>query len=116
MACWLEWSPEAIEDIESIASYIERDSPWFAQIVASKIVSTAESIPLNPEMCRIVPEIGRKNIRERFVYSYRVIYQIEPERVLVAALTHSFMAAVCYNPSFRGLRGIFEKLTLYVKN
>ena len=33
MACRLEWSPEAIEDIESIASYIERDSPWFAQKV-----------------------------------------------------------------------------------
>jgi plasmid stabilization system protein ParE len=33
MACRLEWSPEAIEDIESIASYIERDSPWFAQII-----------------------------------------------------------------------------------
>ncbi len=88
MACWLEWSQEAIEDIESIASYIERDSPWFAQIVASKIVSTAESIPLNPEMGRVVPEIGRKNIRERFVYSYRVIYQMEPERVLVAAVIH----------------------------
>jgi len=81
----LGWSPEAIE---SIASYIEWDSPRFAQIVASKIVSTAESILLNPEMGRAVPEIGRKSIRERFVYSYRVIYQIEPERALVVAAIH----------------------------
>lgn len=88
MACRLEWSPEAIEDIESIASYIERDSPWFAQIVASKIVGIAESIPLNPEIGRVVPEVGRKNIRERFVYSYRIIYQIDPERALIVAVIH----------------------------
>jgi toxin ParE1/3/4 len=88
MACLLEWSPEAIEDIESIASFIERDSLWFAKVVASKIISTAETIPLNPEMGRVVPEIARKNIRERFVYSYRIIYRIEPERILIAAVIH----------------------------
>ncbi|NOT86144.1 MAG: type II toxin-antitoxin system RelE/ParE family toxin [Methylococcaceae bacterium] len=88
MASRLEWSPEALEDIDSIASYIERDSPWFAQIVVSKIVGAVESIPLNPEMGRVVPEIARKNIRERLVYSYRVIYRIEPEHVLIAAVIH----------------------------
>lgn len=88
MASQLAWSPEAIEDIDCIASYIERDSPWFAQIVASKIVSTAESIPLHPEMGRIVPEIGNKNIRERFVYSYRLIYRIETHQIWIAAVIH----------------------------
>jgi len=88
MACRLEWSLEAIEDIESIASYIERDSPWFARIVASAIVGTTETIPLNPQMGRMVPEIGHKQIRERFVYSYRVIYRIEPERIVMAAVIH----------------------------
>ena len=38
MARGLAWSPEAIEDIESIAVYIERDSAWYAKSVASKIV------------------------------------------------------------------------------
>jgi plasmid stabilization system protein ParE len=45
MARALVWSPEAIEDIESIAAYIERDSPWYAKAVVSKIVETAETIP-----------------------------------------------------------------------
>ena len=48
MARGLVWSPEAIEDIESIASYIERDSAWYAKAVASKIVETAETIPEFP--------------------------------------------------------------------
>jgi plasmid stabilization system protein ParE len=39
-------------------------------------------------MGRVVPEIGQKNIRERFVYSYRVIYRIELEQILVVAVIH----------------------------
>ena len=88
MARDLVWSPEAVEDIESIASYIERDSVWYAKAVASKIVETAEAIPNFPELGRIVPEIGNPAIRERFAYSYRIIYRIETERVLVAAVIH----------------------------
>ena len=45
MARRLAWSPEAIEDIEAIASYIERDSPHYARVVAARLVETAESIP-----------------------------------------------------------------------
>ena len=88
MALRLSWSPEAIEDIDGIASYIERDSPWYAKAVASKIVETAETIPDFPEIGRIVPEIGNPSIRERFVYSYRIIYRIETEQILVAAVIH----------------------------
>ena len=89
MAHRLNWSPEALEDIESIATYIGRDSPWYAKIVATKIVETAETITHFPEAGRIVPEIGNSSIRERFVYSYRIIYRIEPDQILVAAIIHS---------------------------
>lgn len=88
MARGLAWSPEAIEDVEAIASYIERDSPWYAKAVASKIVETAETIPDFPEQGRAVPEIDDASIRERFVHSYRIIYRVEPERILVAAVIH----------------------------
>ena len=36
MARLLVWSPEAIEDLEAIAAYIERDSAWYAKAVVSK--------------------------------------------------------------------------------
>ena len=88
MARALVWSPEAIEDIEAIAAYIERDSPWYARAVASKIVEVAESIPEYPELGRIVPEIGDPAIRERLVHRYRVIYRIDEGRLLVAAVIH----------------------------
>ena len=88
MAHTLVWSPEAVDDVEAIARYIERDSPWYARAVASKIVETAESILEFSEMGRLVPEIGDSSIRERFVHRYRIIYRLEVARVLVVAVIH----------------------------
>jgi plasmid stabilization system protein ParE len=88
MARVLVWSPEAVEDIDAIAAYIERDSPWYARAVASKIVETAESIPEYPELGRIVPEIDDPAIRERLLHRYRVIYRLDEARVLIAAVIH----------------------------
>jgi plasmid stabilization system protein ParE len=88
MARALVWSPEAIEDIKAIATYIERDSPWYAKSVVSRLVETAESIPEYSELGRIVPEIGDPSIRERLIYRYRVVYRIEDRRVLIAAVIH----------------------------
>ena len=88
MADRLVWSPEAIEDIEAIAAYIERDSPHYARVVASRLVETAESIPGFPKIGRIVPEAGDPDLRERFVYSYRLIYRLDQQRVLILAVIH----------------------------
>lgn len=88
MARHLAWSPEAVEDIEAIATYIERDSPWYAKAVVSRVIETAESIPEFPELGKMVPEAGVPAIRERLVYSYRVIYRVEPERILMLAVIH----------------------------
>src|ERR1041384_5018173 len=88
MARVLVWSPEAVEDIEAIAAYIERDSPWYARAVTSKIVETAESIPEYPELGRMVPEIDDPAIRERLVHRYRVIYRLDDARALVVAVIH----------------------------
>jgi toxin ParE1/3/4 len=88
MARELTWSPEALEDVESIASYIERDSPWYAKIVATQIVDVAESIPDNLYLGRIVPELADRNIRERFVYSYRIVYRIDDQQILIVAVIH----------------------------
>ena len=70
------WSPEAVEDLESTAEYIERDSSFYAQSVVSKILTASKKVGDFPLIGRVVPEIGDENIRERFVYSYRLVYRI----------------------------------------
>jgi len=82
------WSPEAVEDLEAIAEYIERDSEFYAKAVVSKMLDVARSIKDFPKIGRIVPEIGDENIRERFVYSYRLVYQIQGHQILIVAVIH----------------------------
>jgi len=84
----LVWSPESVEDLEAIVAYIARDSVQYAKSVASKILSTVESLPEQPNMGRAVPELGNAQIRERFIHRYRLIYRVEETRILVVALIH----------------------------
>ena len=88
MARHLRWSPEAVEDVESIAIYIERDSSYYARAVVSRIILLSETIPENPELGRVVPEINNPDYRERFIHKYRIIYRVESDRVLIAAVIH----------------------------
>ncbi len=82
------WSPEAVEDLETIAEYIERDSALYARSVVSKIIEVSRNIKEFPFIGRIVPEFGNENIRELFVYSYRLVYQIGGEKILIVAVIH----------------------------
>ena len=82
------WSPEALEDLESIAEYIERDSLFYAQSVVSKILEASRNIKEFPLIGRVIPELGDENIRERFIYSYRLVYQMRQQNILIVAVIH----------------------------
>jgi len=88
MAYKVNWSPEAIEDLQSIADYIAKDSRIYAQSVVAKVFDISRSLASHPLLGRIVPEIGMAELRERFVYSYRLIYQIEDNKILIVAVIH----------------------------
>ena len=88
MAFELVWSEEALEDIESIAIYIEKDSSIYAKAVVSKFFEKAEILRNFPELGRTVPEIDNEKIRELFIYSYRLIYKIENDFILLTAVIH----------------------------
>ena len=45
-------------------------------------------IPQYPALGRVVPETGDAPIRERLVHRYRIIYRIEPARIVVACVIH----------------------------
>ncbi len=57
------WSPEAVEDLESITEYIERDSVSYAQAVATNILTVSRSLGNFPLVGRLVPEVDDEDIR-----------------------------------------------------
>jgi len=84
----LTWSPEAVEDLEAIAEFIGRDSVFYANAVVSKVLAVSRSFLEAPLIGRIVPELDDDQIRERFVYSYRLIYRVGDNEILVVAIIH----------------------------
>ena len=57
MAQTIIWSLEALDDIESIAEYIGRDSLYHAQHVVESLFDLSDSLLSQPESGRIVPEL-----------------------------------------------------------
>ena len=88
MALNILWSQEAIDDIESIANYIQKDSLQYAKSVVQTFFSKVEILTEFPLIGRIVPEYNNENIRELFIYSYRLIYNIEANSIHIIAVIH----------------------------
>jgi addiction module RelE/StbE family toxin len=82
------WTKEALSDIEDIANYIEKTSFYYASSVVNKIVSITKKLSLFPYSGRKIPEEKSEKVREYFVYSYRVIYEIEDKNVFILAIIH----------------------------
>ncbi len=82
------WSPEALDDVDAIASYIARDSAFYAATVVNRILEISRSLNQFPQLGRIVPELGQDDIRERLVYSYRLVYRVEQDTITVVAVIH----------------------------
>lgn len=84
----VKWSKPAKTDLKQINDYIARDSKFYAQKVSLEIVEKSEKLNSFPDVGRIVPEIGDPKVRELLIYSYRLIYEIFPNRIEVLALIH----------------------------
>lgn len=82
------WSPEALDDIEAIAEYIARDSSAYAAAVVHRIIEASRKLAAFPEIGRVVPELDDESVRELLIYSYRLIYRIKTDTVLVVAVVH----------------------------
>lgn len=88
MAQTLIWSREALDDIEAIAEYISRDSAYYATHVVEQLLDLCESLPKHPKMGRNVPEFNDPDVRERFLYSYRLIYEVKGDAIHILAVIH----------------------------
>jgi toxin ParE1/3/4 len=88
MAAELIWSDESLDDIDAIAEFIARDSLHHAKRVVELLFELGEVICAHPLAGRMVPELNDTNVRERFLYSYRVIYEIRTDRIHVLAVLH----------------------------
>ena len=85
----LRWTPQALEDVEAICTYIARDSNYYARMFASQIIEKASTLESFPKAGRIVPESNREDVREMIHGSYRIIYRLINDEVQILTVHHS---------------------------
>jgi toxin ParE1/3/4 len=88
MARRVIWTEAASSDLEEAAGYIARDSRFYAAAFVREVRAAVRSLRVSSERGRVVPELGRPEIRELLVRSYRLVYNITPGRIHVVALIH----------------------------
>lgn len=82
----VKWSFPAKSDLKSVHSYIAQDSEYYAQVVIQNILHRSKQLNQFNQIGRIVPEINDYNIRELLIYSYRLIYKILPDEIIILTL------------------------------
>jgi toxin ParE1/3/4 len=82
------WTDSAWQELESAASFIERDSARYARALVEEAKFVAISLRTFSKRGRVVPEVNDSDVREVFVKSYRLIYEIRGDRVVVIAFLH----------------------------
>ena len=92
MARKIVWSDPAVDDLEAAVAFIARDSEGYARSLAQLAVDAAESLESFPDRGHRLPDPTLSRFRELIVGSYRLIYLVEKERVLIVALLHGHRA------------------------
>lgn len=82
------WTGPAKRDLRQIHDYIAKDSKYYAKKVAAELREATEKLSSHPTIGRAVPECEDENLRELFLYSYRIIYHITAKIVRVVAVVH----------------------------
>ena len=82
------WTETAWADLEEIVHYISNDSVRYAAAVAREVRDASRSLSHFAQRGRVVPELGRPDIREIFIRNYRLVYLCEAESVHILGIVH----------------------------
>lgn len=83
------WTDKAKHSLKNIYYYIKEDSSFYAEEVKRKFIFESKKLSAFPYLGRVVPEIDNVNIRELFIYSYRMIYEVINNEIYILTIIHS---------------------------
>ena len=84
----LLWTEPAVADLDSIHAYISRDAIVYADAIILEILNAVERLVDFPESGRFVPELDDDQTRELLVGNYRVLYEVDSDRVSILTVLH----------------------------
>lgn len=84
----VRWTPQAVDDLESIAGFIAKDSPYYARLFAIDVLGAVDRLPKFPKSGRVVPELRNPIIREIILGNYRIVYRLRGNLVEILTIYH----------------------------
>ena len=84
------WTQEALERLEDIQYYpaVQEKAPQAARDTLDRIFAGEPQIHDMPQSGRIVLNYNIPNLRELIEGLYRIVYLIQPDRILVVSVMH----------------------------
>jgi len=77
-----------LDRAEEAARYIAGDRPAAAAKWIDGLFGAVAKLRVFPHKGRMVPEVGRAEIREVLYGQYRVVYRLEEKRLLILTVRH----------------------------
>lgn len=85
----VRWTDQAAEDLRAIREFIERDSPRYGRLVAERLFDATQRLEVFPLSGRVVPELGRDDVREIILGEYRVVYRLKGDTAVLITVFRS---------------------------
>jgi len=84
----VRWSDQAKADLRAIHDFIAHDSTHYAKKVTQDLREKTDLLEELPRIGKVVAELGDDNVRELALYSYRILYEISDDDIVVLAVVH----------------------------
>ena len=85
----LNWHSFAKGDLIQIYNYIYIDSIYYAIKTINEITKTTDNLENFPYMGIKIPEFNEEDKRELIYKSYRIIYEIQLNKIIIHRIWHS---------------------------
>ena len=85
----LSWRNDAKQDLIQIYNYIYQDSIHYSIKTVNDMVSLVDNLIFGPYTGRKIPEYNEENKRELIYKSYRIMYKIESNQIVIHRIWHS---------------------------
>ena len=79
----LRWTERAVNDLIAIGEYIAGDDPAAARAWVERLRQRAVKASKMPRTGRVVPETARDDVREVFQRTYRIVYRVVDDGIVV---------------------------------
>lgn len=82
------WARGALVGLHEILDFVSHQSPSAARDLCATLLERASSLSTLSHRGRVVPEINSLSVREIIVHRYRVMYEVDSDRVVILAVVH----------------------------